>query len=111
MKDTARIKAACLSKTLFVALQTQELVIILDFPPSLEIASGPNFRPNPPIIWDEGQYFWRQTVSAEVNINERLIMAQLRLMASIFCPLFSFDGGSIKTWQSWKMLGILDFSQ
>ena len=47
MKDTARIKAACLSKTLFVALQTQELVIILDFPPSLEIASGPNFRPNP----------------------------------------------------------------
>ena len=35
-------------------------------------------------------------MSAEVNINERLIMAQLRLMASIFCPLFSFDGGSIK---------------
>ena len=35
-------------------------------------------------------------MSARVDINERLIMAQLRLMASIFCPLFSFDGGSIK---------------
>ena len=46
-----------------------------------------------------GAIFARQTVSAEVNINERLIMAQLRLMASIFSPLFSFDGGSIKAGQ------------
>ena len=56
------------------------------------------FHPSPhPIIWDEGRYFWhQQTVSTEVDINESLITTQLRLMASIFCPLFSFDGGSIK---------------
>ena len=56
------------------------------------------FHPSPhPIIWDEGQYFWhQQTVSTRVDINESLITTQLRLMASIFCPLFSFDGGSIK---------------
>ena len=35
-------------------------------------------------------------MSTEVDINESLITTQLRLMASIFCPLFSFDGGSIK---------------
>ena len=35
-------------------------------------------------------------MSAGVDINEGLIMAQLRLMASIFSPLFSCDGGSIK---------------
>ena len=39
-------------------------------------------------------------MSAGVDINEGLIMAQLRLMASIFSPLFSFDGGSIKARQS-----------
>ena len=56
------------------------------------------FHPSPhPIIWDEGRYFWhQQTVSTRVDINESLITTQLRLMASIFCPLFSFDGGSIK---------------
>ena len=56
------------------------------------------FPPSPhPIIWDEGRSFWhQQTVSTKVDINESLITTQLRLMASIFCPLFSFDGGSIK---------------
>ena len=95
MKDTAWIKAG-LSKTLFGALQVQALLInvcifLWDFCFFL-------FHPSPhPIIWDEGRYFWhQQTVSTEVDINESLITTQLRLMASIFCPLFSFDGGSIK---------------
>ena len=95
MKDTAWIKAG-LSKTLFGALQVQALLInvcifLWNFCFFL-------FHPSPhPIIWDEGRYFWhQQTVSTEVDINESLITTQLRLMASIFCPLFSFDGGSIK---------------
>ena len=94
MKDTAWIKAG-LSKTLFGALQVQALLInVCIFLWNFCFL----FHPSPhPIIWDEGRYFWhQQTVSTEVDINESLITTQLRLMASIFCPLFSFDGGSIK---------------
>ena len=94
MKDTAWIKAG-LSKTLFGALQVQALLInvciflwkfcffILPFTP-------PNNLGWRAIFWHQ------QTVSTKVDINESLITTQLRLMASIFCPLFSFDGGSIK---------------